>query len=186
MFNFDKEDIGLSFGLLFGEPHTRGYGVEPVLYEIDIEHEDSDGNKINLGELYCLLISDGLENSRDIADSHDADLIVAVTPVTDKDGYLLDANSFRQEILYIDRFYIKPEYRNMGVGTIAFNLLEKFFKNQVGVITVIPTPCDDEGKNKIEINTPLYTTRLLRWISFLESLGFDIEGEVGYKYTCYR
>ena len=66
-------------------------------------------------------------------------------PDTQQNGMLLD-EYFGYGVLYIDRFYIRPEYRGKGIGQTVFPSMLDVLGRDAGVITIIPSPTEDNGR----------------------------------------
>lgn len=166
------------------------------VYNVDIElfFDDTFTNKIVIGLVRCYYLSsynwvqEEFVNLRDIADALSADLLTAVSPVTNDEGFLLD-EYFHQDILYIDEFYINPEYRNKGIGQAVFPMILDVLGRSVGAITIIPEPTEDTGKGRIKRNDPRYEPVLKRMTKFIMKFGFvqvDKKQKVWAKNTCLK
>lgn len=135
-------------------------------------------NKTIIGEAKCYYHSgyewanERIINLVDTADSLGGDFLDAVVPVTGEDGTLSDDYT-GVSILYIDTFYIKPEYRGRGLGQVLFPLIIDVLGREMGVITIIPTPTEDDGGKRLEIEDPRYQPMLTRMIKFIKNFGFE-------------
>ncbi len=149
-------------------------------YYIDIELYDNyeSEDKTKIGESVCYYISeyDYANNTwidvYDTADAFSGDLELAVSPIVNSDGGLKE-EYFDNGVLYIDRFYIKPEFRNKGVGTIVLALLVDVLGRGAGVITVTPVPFEKDGREKIKEEDPNYKVEKMKLICLLEKFGFS-------------
>ena len=148
-------------------------------------------DEIKIGQARCYFLSgyDWVQESfvdlRDIADSISGDLLVAVKPVTDETGMLMDCY-IHCNILYISKFFIEPEYRGKGIGRLVFPLIIDILCREVGVITIIPRPSEDNGQERIESNDPRYSSILKGMTKFIKKYGFcrgESEEEVWIKDT---
>lgn len=160
---------------------------------IELYLDDSFEKKITIGQAICTYISaydwanESFSDLREIADSISGDLLTAVTPVLGHDGSLLD-DYINGNFLYIDEFFIQPEYRDKGIGTFVFPLLLDVLGRGAGAIAIIPTPSEDDGKARIEDNDPRYQVILNDMYKFIMKFGFfcaDRANRVWVKNTAY-
>ncbi|OPZ93469.1 MAG: hypothetical protein BWY74_01111 [Firmicutes bacterium ADurb.Bin419] len=183
---FDSENFRLSISTTID---TCDRNIH--IYHIDFEHisydEKDNENKISIGDAICTYINayDCLTNKENdlffLADSYELDLATAVSPVIDEDGCLKDEYS-GSDVLYIERFYIKPEYRGKGIGHLLFPLMINVISKNAGVITIIPAPSEENGDKKIDVNDERYKPTLKRMTSFIEQFNFKkINSEVWVK-----
>lgn len=164
-------------------------------YNVDIELylDDNFEKKISIGHAFCFYISgyDYANNYetdlREIADSISGDLLTAVTPVLGQDGSLFD-DYFGSNFLYIDEFFIQPDYRDKGIGTFIFPLLLDTLGRGAGAIAIIPTPTEDDGKTRIIDKDTRYNPVLNDMCKFIMRYGFfcaDRANRVWVKNTAY-
>lgn len=169
-------------------------------YHIDFEHisydEKDNESKITVGDAICTYINayDCLTNKEIdlfyLADSYELDLGTAVSPVIDEDGCLKD-EYLGSDVLYIERFYIKPEYRGNGIGQLLFPLMLNIVSKNAGVITIIPAPSEEDGNTRIDKEDKRYKPTLKRMTSFIKQFNFkrinskDSKDEVWVKNTSY-
>lgn len=92
-------------------------------------------------------------------------------PDTQQNGMLLD-EYFGYGVLYIDRFYIRPEYRGKGIGQTVFPSMLDVLGRDAGVITIIPSPAEDNGRDKIEYNDSRYKAKFKGMTKFIERFDF--------------
>jgi len=136
-----------------------------------------DENKVTVGHAVCYYISgydwanEGYSNFIEIADSISEDLLTAVKPVLDVDGSL-SSDYLRGGFLYIDKFFIHPDYQNKGIGTLVFPLLLDILGRDAGAITIIPTPTEEDGKGRIAPDDARYSSILNDMCKFIMRLGF--------------
>ncbi|AKX93414.1 N-acetyltransferase [Moorella thermoacetica] len=136
----------------------------------------------NIGEFRCLFIDNERALEQDnlfyIIDAHSSDLVTAVTPLLEegtwkiKNEYLENMNGFG--ILYIERLFIKPEYRDKGIGKAIFPVICSFLGRGAAAVTVIPTPFDEKGKTKLDKNDPSYAKKIGGLKNFLSFFGFSL------------
>lgn len=164
------------------------------IYFIDIEKylDDEYEDKEVIGKCICYYINgfdyvqEELIDIRNVADAMSGDLLIAVDPVVDSQGQLSE-DYWGSNILYIDHFYIRPEYRGMGIGSISFPLILDTLGGNAGAITVIPCPTEDNGKDRIEQTDIRYSRVLNGMIGFYEKFGFKkVSDEVWAQNTQYK
>jgi predicted GNAT family acetyltransferase len=151
-------------------------------YFIDFELVELTDNDIEtkdvIGGAWCYYISgyDSIHNCfvdmRDIADADSGDLLTAVKPITDEDGSLLD-DYLGCDMLYIDKFYIKPKYRGKGIGQLVFASILDVIGRRAGAITIIPCPTEDDGNERMDKKDPRYKSQLKLMTDFIKKFGFD-------------
>lgn len=198
--NIDPALINISFSCQYYLDGWLG-DAEPddfiQVYHIDIElHKFTNTDIVRedlLGSARCYYLS-GYDNTnetfvdlRDYADADSGDLLIAVIPVTDEKGMVLDEYQ-GSDILYVDKFYIKPQYRGKGIGQPVFASILDVIGRNVGVITIIPTPSEDDGNERINKDDPWYKPQLKMMTNFIKKFGFyevDKENRVWAKNTQY-
>lgn len=80
-----------------------------------------DEEKVTVGHAVCFYISgynwayENYSNFIEIADSISEDLLKAIRPVLDVDGSLSE-DYLDRSFLYIDEFFIHPQYQGKGIG----------------------------------------------------------------------
>jgi GNAT superfamily N-acetyltransferase len=159
------------------EDYIQNYSIEITLNTY--LSEDSDEKTVDvIGDARCSYLSgyDPTGNIpidlRDTADSDSGDLLTAIAPITDKDGMLLD-DFCGSDVLYIDRFFIKPQYRGKGIGKYVFPMILDIIGRGSYVQTIIPAPLDDSGHKRINKEDPRYKTQLKIMTDFIKKLDFD-------------
>lgn len=181
----------INLGLLSDEV-DRSVNIYNV--KIELYNNEKWEKKIIIGEISAYYISgydwvtDKFENLMFVADALDGDLLTSIAPVLDSEGQLVD-DFFGLSVLYISDLYIKPNYRGKGIGSLVFPLILKTIGRDVGAITIIPTPTEDDGKEIIDSNDPRYITILNRMCKFIMNHGFykiDHENRVWIKNTSMR
>ena len=80
-------------------------------------------------------------------------------------------------IYYLDKFYIKPKYRNLGIGKYVINymgeLLEYICRLSTNVIILNPTPIEEQdGTVKRIKDDKEYKFRKKQLVKFYKSCGF--------------
>lgn len=127
-----------------------------IPYDITIELEKRESDEEireeytveTIGEVRVLLLPGFLKSGRDmeannllqVADSYSSDLLAAVAPITDKNGYLeIDQGTTGCDIAFIEEFKIKPEYQNKGIGSAVMYMLLNSYFNSAGAFVVIPS-----------------------------------------------
>lgn len=168
--------------------------INKYFITIELFTDEGINEKKVIGHSVCYFISgyswaneEACVDLRDIAEAMSGDLLTAVIPVTDHDGELLDDFlGLGHGILYIEHFYIIPEYRCKGVGKIVLPLIINILGREAGVITAMPCPTEDDGKTRIDKNDPRFIDILNNLCKFLMSFGFyriDKENMVWVKNT---
>lgn len=150
-----------------------------VIYSIDIERYRDEEFEIKdvIGNCVCYYINgfdyvgESFINILNVADAMSGDLLTAITPVVDDKGQLLD-DYIGSNILYVDHFYIKPEFRGKGIGSLCFPMILDILGRDAGVITIIPCPTEDNGQDRIEITDRRYVKTFNEMIRFYEKFGF--------------
>lgn len=173
------------------EQFINNYFVDIEIEEFEDIDNSEDSKIINIGNAICCYIS-GYSYSKerfvdmiDIADAKDGDICLAVSAVSDDEGQLLD-DYFGSDILYIDTFYINPEYRSKGIGKIIFPLVFDVLGRDAGAIAIIPCPTEEDGKERIDIDDPRYKPIFKRMTNFIKEFGFyevDSKNRVWIKNT---
>lgn len=180
-------DVSLSGWLRISEPDDY---INKYLIELELYLDENFQTKIKIGQAYCYYFSgfdwanEGFIDIVDAADAISGDVLSAIVPVTDKVGRVLDAY-MGCNILYIDEFNIKPEYRNKGIGTLVFPLILDILGKDAGIITIIPAPTDSEGK-RINVMDSRYEKTYIKMCRFIMDFGFfniDRENKVWAKDT---
>jgi GNAT superfamily N-acetyltransferase len=145
--------------------------------DIELYLDDNFEQKVSIGYAICFYISgydwanEDFSDIHEIADSLSGDLLTAALPVLDQDGSLSD-EYFSGSFLYIDEFFIQPEYRDKGIGTVVFPSLLDTLGRGAGAIAIIPTPTDDDGKTRINDNNPRFQVTLNQMYKFIMKFGF--------------
>lgn len=159
------------------ERFINNYFVNIEIEEFE-DIDNSDNSKIiNIGNAICCYISehsyamDNYIDMADIADAKDGDICLAVSAATDNEGQLLD-DYFGSGILYIDTFYINPQYRGKGIGKIIFPLVLDALGREAGAIVIIPCPTEEDGEERMDIDDTRYKPMLKRMTNFIKEFGF--------------
>jgi len=169
----------------------NNYFVNIKIEEFEDIDNSEDSKITNIGHAICCYISEysyftgNSIDMLDIADAKDGDICLAVSAVTDDEGQLL-GDYFGSGILYIDTFYINPEYRGKGIGRITFPLILDVLGREAGAIVIIPCPTEEDGKKRIDIKDPRYKPLYKSMTSFIKEFGFyevDNESRVWVKNT---
>ena len=176
---FDLENFRLSISTTIDmcDIYYRNIHKYHIYFEYISYDEKDNESKITVGDAICTYLNgyDCLTNKvidlLVLADSHEQDLYTAVSPVTDEEEFL-KAEYFGSDILYIDKFYIKPEYRGNGIGQLLFPLMINILSKNTGVVTIIPAPSEDDGHKRIDENDERYEPILKQMISFIEQFNF--------------
>lgn len=161
-------------------------------YDISFDYnllEDDNESKIIVGGAVCYYLNsyDCLTNEGlsllDLADSLNKDLGIAVYPVINEEGCLKE-DYVGSDILYIERFYVKPEFRGKGIGKSLFPLMLSVLARNAGVITIIPAPSEEDGNKRIDKEDERYTPTLKHMVSFIKQFNFQkVNSEVWVKDT---
>lgn len=147
------------------------------IYDIESDHKEVIGNCI------CYYINgfdyarDSFNDLREIADSMSGDLLTAVAPLVDSNGQLTD-DYIGNNILYIDHFYVKPDYRGKGIGSLCFPMIIDVLGRDASVISIIPSPTEDDGKVRIRKEDSRYKRIFNDMIRFYQKFGFMKINEV--------
>jgi GNAT superfamily N-acetyltransferase len=168
----------------------HNYCVDIHSGNIVLEHLDDDGkNGIteNIGEFSCYYFYryDPQGNHLDVLDNADAingDLCLAVETIMNSKKWE-DVYDFASGVLYIDRFYIKPDYRGKKFGYLIFPVLVDIFSKRTdSIVTIIPEPLNDMvkdlGREKSTLKGTLeYQLALTKMQDFIKHFGFEQLGE---------
>jgi GNAT superfamily N-acetyltransferase len=169
---------------------AHNYCVDIHSGNIVLEHLDEDGkNGIteNIGEFSCYYFYryDPQGNHLDVLNNADAisgDLCLAVETIMNSKKWE-DVYDFASGVLYIDRFYIKPDYRGKKFGYLIFPVLvDVFSKRTDSIVTIIPEPLNDMvkdlGKEESTLkDTPEYQLALTKMQDFIKHSGFEQLGD---------
>jgi GNAT superfamily N-acetyltransferase len=169
---------------------AHNYCVDIHSGNIVLEHLDEDGkNGIteNIGEFSCCYFYryDPQGNHLDVLNNADAisgDLCLAVETIMNSKKWE-DVYDFASGVLYIDRFYIKPDYRGKKFGYLIFPVLvDVFSKRTDSIVTIIPEPLNDMvkdlGKEESTLkDTPEYQLALTKMQDFIKHFGFEQLGD---------
>jgi GNAT superfamily N-acetyltransferase len=186
-----SSNLNLSGWLNLSEPECA---ISVYFAEIELYTDENFETKETIGKAKCYFLrgydwpNEGFVDLRDLADSMSGNLLTAIVPVTDDDGVLLD-DYFGSNVLYIDQFYIKPEYRQKGIGSLVFPLLLDILSQDVGAVTIIPAPTEDNGEKRIKSDHPNYKLILNDMCKFIMGFGFfcaDRQNRVWVKNTQLR
>lgn len=80
--------------------------------------------------------------------------------------------NFNGDLSYIARMYIKPEYRNKGIGLYSFYYVYNFLKNKSNIIGVLPIPHEKNGQAEIKKNNDSYSSELSKMENLLKQFNF--------------
>lgn len=146
---------------------------------VDLDDEMGNQRAVEIGDFRCYYldefnpITNSFNDLREVADSFSGDLITAVKPITNNDGETLDCYvGIGSSILYIDRFYIKPEYREKGIGFAIFPLIIDILGRGAGVVTIIVSPTENNCEDRIKSDDVRYKSIYKRMTNFLKKYDF--------------
>ena len=171
--------------LMINEPddYINSCYIEITMNLANEEGEDSDNseNAIVVGNAICYYINvysqatDTFVDIADITESHDGDLFTAVSPLLNKEGLLKEEFGLAGfNVLYIDKFYILPEYRGKGIGQLVLPMIIDLLGQGCGAATIIPAPTEDNGEERLEKTDPRYNKVMKQMTNLLEKNGFNI------------
>ena len=166
------------------EPYND-YCVDTHSGKVVLEHLDEDyeaGIKESIGEFRCYYFYkyDPQGDYLDVLDNADAisgDLCLAIGTLMRSKKWE-DVYGFSSGVLYIERFYIKPEFRGKKLGYLIFPVLvDVFSKRKDSIITIIPEPLNDMvkdfGREKETLKSTLeYQLALTKMQGFIKKFGF--------------
>lgn len=136
------------------------------------------GEYTHIGEIRCIYISgfDSFKNRfldmRETADTFNQDLYDAVYAVTNEEGELKEEYMPGNSVLYVERFYINPQFRGNGVGLAVFPMILDILGRDTGVNVIIPAPTELDGKKRIEETDIRYRAVIEQMESFLRQMGY--------------
>lgn len=170
-------NISISTSINAGGWHDSSESI--TTYHVNIEMTDHDNfeKREKIGGAICYYIngySEGTEkfiNIREATDAVSGDLLASVAPVINEDGRLSD-EYIGSNILYVDHYFIAPEYRGKGIGKLCFPAILDTLGRNAGVVTIIPCPTEDNGKDRIEESDKRYKRIMNRMIKFYKGFGF--------------
>ena len=180
--NISEYQIALKVNTELDETNIGTDGF-PIIMKIDIilytGIELETANKI--GEYECVFVpgftpNDKYNNMAFIADSYSEDTLKAVTGFINKDG-TLKYDFLKPNIIYIKRMYLKPEYRQKGIGSYSFYLLYGLLKDMAGILTIYPYPHEKNGETQIFENDIRHSKKLSELTSFLQQFNFVEKGK---------
>ncbi|MHB1652318.1 MAG: GNAT family N-acetyltransferase [Desulfitobacteriaceae bacterium] len=184
-------NLSLSGWLGIAEP---GDYVNNYFVKIELYLDETFETKKTIGQSICYYFS-GFDwansefiNLVDTADSISGDVLTAINPVLNRQGEVLD-NYMGCNVLYIHEFYLKPEYRDKGIGTMVFPLIVDILGRDAGIVTIIPTPTENDGKKRINTVDPRYNPVYNEMSKFIMDFGFfclERENRVWAKDTTLR
>lgn len=94
-----------------------------------------------------------------------------------------DVYDYSAGVLYIDRFYIKPDYRGRKLGHLIFPVLvDVLSKRKDTIVTIIPEPLHDMAKDLGTEKSTLkesdeYKSALRKMQNFIKVFGFEQLGQ---------
>jgi hypothetical protein len=147
------------------------------LIDIELYLDDNYETKKVIGRSVCIYFggfdwaNDKFKDLAEIADSLSGSALSAIFAVTDNNGQVID-DYMGCNVLYIEEFFLQPEYRDMGIGTMVFPLIIDILGRDAGVITIIPTPNEDDGSRRSEIKDPDYQFHYNQICKFIMNYGF--------------
>ena len=170
----------------WNEEPEDGYCVDRHAGAIILEHLNEDYNvetEENIGDFrsYYFYSYDPMGNSLDVldnADAIDSDVCTAIAAIKHSQEWE-GVYDIADGILYIDRIYIKPEYRGKKLGYIIFPVLVDILsKRKDTIVTIIPQPLHDMVRDFAKEKTTLknsfeYKLALKKMKSFLNAFGFE-------------
>lgn len=130
-----------------------------------------------IGQATCNYLSgyDSLHNRltdlRELADASGEELLSAITPVTNELG-ILSEQFPGNDIMHIDNFYIYPQFRGIGFGTALFPYILDVIGRGASVITTIPRPMKDDGRERIDPDDPRHKLLIKTMTRFIQKFGF--------------
>jgi GNAT superfamily N-acetyltransferase len=162
------------------------YCVDTHSGNIILEHLNEDfegGIKESIGEFSCYYFYryDPQGDYLDVLDNADAisgDLCLAIGTLMNSKNWE-DVYNYSSGVLYIERFYIKPEYRGKKIGYLIFPVLvDVFSKRKDTVVTIIPEPLNDMVQDLSREETTLkstleYQLALTKMQVFIKKIGFE-------------
>lgn len=162
------------------------YCVDTHSGRIVLEHLNEDyeaGIKESIGEFSCYYFYkyDPQGDYLDVLDNADAisgDLCLAIGTLMRSKKWD-DVYGFSAGVLYIERFYIKPDFRGKKLGYLIFPVLvDVFSKRKDTVVTIIPQPLNDMvkdlGREKGTLKSTLeYQLALTKMQGFIKKFGFE-------------
>jgi len=161
------------------------YCVDTHSGNIILEHLDEDfevGIKESIGEFRCYYFYkyDPQGDYLDVLDNADAisgDLCVAIGTLIRSKKWE-DVYGFSSGVLYIERLYIKPNFRGKKLGYLIFPVLvDVFSKRKDSIVTIIPEPLNDMvkdlGREEETLKSTLeYQMALTKMQGFIKKFGF--------------
>lgn len=136
----------------------------------DYDMYDDEGVVLDVGEAVCHfftpynIFDDRARDLVDMADARSQEMYDVISAITNKDGDL-DEDYIELGILYIENFYIKPEFKGKGIGLTVFPMLLDILSRGVGATAIVPYPSQEE----IESNKSM----LKKKEKFLKQFGFS-------------
>lgn len=152
---------------------------------IVLEHLDEDyeaGIKERIGEFRCYYFYkyDPQGDELDVLDNADAisgDLCLAIGTLMRSKKWE-DVYHLSSGVLYIERFYLKPDIRGKKLGYLIFPVLvDVFSKRKDSIVTIIPEPLNDMVKDLCREEESLkgtleYQLALTKMQGFIKKFGF--------------
>ena len=151
-------------------------------FDIFLRSWDENDNEIKtkVGEALCKFVPGMDPNTGELtdmlimADAESEELVNAINAVVNDDGVLQDQYlDYGVGVLYIEKFYIKPEFREHQIGLTVFPIIIQTLGSGIGVVTIIPLPKEDDGIKNIKKEDQRYNSKLSRMVNFLQYFGFQ-------------
>jgi len=171
-----QSDLNLSGWLGKSEPQEQIRNFY-VTFELFSLIKEGDETREIVGQAACNYLSGfdatrgRLLDLREIAEAGGEDLFSAVALVTNEFGILSD-HFPGTDIMHIDNFYIHPRFRGLGFGQALFPMLIDTVGRGASVITTIPRPTKDDGRERIDPNDPRHKAILKSMTKFIQRFGF--------------
>lgn len=154
--------------------------IELKMWE-DPEYEDDNKISVATASIVRIPSSDIIVNQKaygldyemyetmDYCGGTDLEVVACELELCEKLDVILALSE--NNIYYVDRFKVKKEFRNQGVGTFFMQMLPRWIRAIYGeynpVITLIPAPIECNREN-----SAMYNNEKRRLVNFYKSVGF--------------